>query len=82
MRIRKPKEWLGMYPILSEGLGMHPILSEVTNSHLADTSGGLHGMRSAGAIKTKVWCTQQKFNPMPKISIMKISWISHNYLLS
>jgi len=26
--------------------------SEVTNSLLAETSGGLHGMRSAGAIKT------------------------------
>ena len=43
------------------------ILSEVTNSILAETSGELHGMRSAGAIKTKVWRAQQKFNPMPKI---------------
>ena len=43
------------------------ILSEVTNSLLAETSGGLHGMRSAGAIKSKVWCARQKFNPMPKI---------------
>ena len=43
------------------------ILSEVTNSILAETSGELHGMRSAGAIKTMVWRAQQKFNPMPKI---------------
>ena len=43
------------------------ILSEVTNSLLAEPSGGLHGMRSAGAIKTKVWRARQKLNPMPKI---------------
>ena len=43
------------------------ILSEVTNSLPAETSGGLHGMRSSGAIKTRVWRAQQKFNPMPKI---------------
>jgi len=43
------------------------ILTEVTNSFLAGSSSGLHGMQSAGAIKTKVWRARQKLNPMPKI---------------